>query len=284
MMRFPDLSKRLLTASVAILLLALILTFAYSAVVKYLVFFLAAILGGVAIWEFAKLAKIESKKGDHFLLIFLSIVLIASFFLSSYLFFSKILPLVVLVIAFFLFFIRRFNQIEGALFSISRNFLALCYIAVPLGLLLKILYFPIAALQAGAARWWVIYLVATTKMTDVGGYFGGILLGKKRLAPILSPNKTVSGAFFGLIAAVCMSLLFFFLTSWIKGFSFTFFQSLWLGGLIGIFGQVGDLAESLLKREAGVKDSNSLPGMGGVLDMLDSLLFTIPILYLFLFL
>lgn len=283
-MRFPDLSKRLLTASVTILLFALILTFAYSTGVKYLVLFLAAMLGGVAIWEFAKLAKIENKKGDRFLLIFLSIVLIASFFLSSYPFFSKILPSVVLVVAFFLFFIRRFNQIEGALFSISRNFLALCYIAVPLGLLLKILYFPSAALQAGVARWWVIYLVVTTKMTDVGGYFGGRLLGKKRLAPTLSPNKTVSGAFFGFTAAVCMSLLFFFLTPWVKGFSFTLFQSLWLGGLIGIFGQVGDLAESLLKREAGVKDSNSLPGMGGILDMLDSLLFTTPILYLFLFL
>jgi phosphatidate cytidylyltransferase len=62
----------------------------------------------------------------------------------------------------------------------------------------------------------------------------------------------------------------------------TFWQSLWLGGMISLLGQFGDLAESLLKRDCGVKDSNQLPGLGGMLDVVDSLVFTSPLLYFFL--
>ena len=77
--------------------------------------------------------------------------------------------------------------------------------------------------------------------------------------------------------------MFYIFSHFIKGFHLTFFESFILGALLGSLGQFGDLAESLLKRGVNVKDSNSLPGLGGVLDMLDSLLFTIPIIYIFLY-
>jgi phosphatidate cytidylyltransferase len=122
-----------------------------------------------------------------------------------------------------------------------------------------------------------------TKITDVGAYFVGRLWGKTKLSPTLSPKKTVEGAAAGFISAVIASILIHFAGRQFfnSHFGLSFVESIWLGMLIGVFGQIGDLAESLLKRDAVVKDSNTLPGLGGVLDMVDSLLFTAPIVYFF---
>ena len=117
-------------------------------------------------------------------------------------------------------------------------------------------------------------------MTDVGAYFVGKFLGKHKLSK-LSPNKTLEGAVMGLVTAIAVSVLMYYLGRKFafENFSFTLFRSIWLGALIGVLGQAGDLAESLLKRDAKVKDSNQIPGLGGILDMLDSLLFTAPFTY-----
>jgi phosphatidate cytidylyltransferase len=133
-------------------------------------------------------------------------------------------------------------------------------------------------------RLWLAYLVAVTKITDMGGYFMGKMWGKSKLAPHLSPGKTLIGGIAGFISAILLSLGFFLLSKYfqLESFKLNFIQAIFLGGVIGIFSQLGDLAESLLKRDAKVKDSNTIPGVGGVLDFLDSLLFTLPVLYLFL--
>jgi len=118
----------------------------------------------------------------------------------------------------------------------------------------------------------------------MGGYFAGKMWGKRKLAPHISPGKTVLGAIAGFFSAIALSLVFFLISKWgdIESFQLDLSGAIILGGLIGLFSQLGDLAESLLKRDAKIKDSNTIPGVGGVLDLLDSLLFTIPILYLFL--
>jgi phosphatidate cytidylyltransferase len=133
-------------------------------------------------------------------------------------------------------------------------------------------------------RWWLVYLLVVTKITDIGAYFIGRLWGKRRLAPVLSPKKTIEGAFGGFICAILGSLAMVYIGQEFAGKSFPLHPSdaLWLGIVIGIFGQIGDLAESLLKRDAAAKDSNTLPGLGGILDMLDSLIFTAPIVYFYL--
>jgi phosphatidate cytidylyltransferase len=114
---------------------------------------------------------------------------------------------------------------------------------------------------------------------DSGAYFAGRAIGRHKLFPRVSPNKTWEGAIAGFLAAVlafllCRQLLLPYLAMR---------DAVVCGALVGIFGQIGDLAESLLKRDAGVKDSSTLiPGHGGVLDRFDSLLFVAPLLFFYL--
>jgi phosphatidate cytidylyltransferase len=117
---------------------------------------------------------------------------------------------------------------------------------------------------------------AMVMLTDTGAYYTGRSLGRHKLAPRISPGKTIEGAVGGFIAAMLTGPLC----------RYTFFpeipllQAMLLGAAIGLVGQVGDLAESMLKRGANIKDSsNLLPGHGGMLDRVDSLLFCAPLLY-----
>ncbi len=131
----------------------------------------------------------------------------------------------------------------------------------------------------------LISLLLTVKMGDIGAYTVGRLIGKHRLAPQLSPGKTIEGVLGGILFSI--SGAFFALRlvpDWIlvEMPPFTWWQILTYGLIVGSAGVLGDLAESLLKRNAGQKDSSSwLLGFGGVLDLLDSLLLAGPISYLF---
>lgn len=114
-------------------------------------------------------------------------------------------------------------------------------------------------------------------VTDTFCYFVGCKLGKHKLAPVISPNKTIEGAIGGTI----MCLIFSFIIGIPLGLPW--YHALILGILIATFAQLGDLAESMIKRDAGVKDSSSiLPGHGGFLDRTDSYILTIPIVYYYL--
>ena len=190
------------------------------------------------------------------------------------------LPLIVFFISFLLLFALHFNENDGAVVDLAVSSFGITYIAVPMGMLLGILYSGLG--QDG--RWWVAYLLVVTKITDVGAYFAGSLWGRRKLAPTISPGKTVEGAIFGLICAVCASYVFHLLSDWVGArlFHLGMVEWLCLGIILGLTGQFGDLSESLLKRDANKKDSNSLPGLGGVLDSIDSLLFNAPIVYFYL--
>ena len=121
-------------------------------------------------------------------------------------------------------------------------------------------------------------------MTDTGGFFIGKKFGKEKLAPYISPKKTWEGALGGFVAAIFSSIAVVFFASIFdpEAFGLTLWQSIWLGAGIGICAQIGDLSESLLKRDGGIKDSNQVPGLGGMLDIVDSLVFSAPLVYIFL--
>ena len=125
---------------------------------------------------------------------------------------------------------------------------------------------------------WVLLLLAVTFATDTSAFFVGRALGRLPLAPAISPGKTLEGAVGGLAGAVLAAVIGVELL----GLDLTMPETLVLGGLAGVAGQLGDLAESRLKRVAGVKDSGWLfPGHGGVLDRIDSIVFNLPVVYYF---
>jgi phosphatidate cytidylyltransferase len=117
--------------------------------------------------------------------------------------------------------------------------------------------------------------------TDIGGYVFGRMIGGRKLMPSVSPGKTVAGAVGGLVLAILISVLYerYALRPQAQ-LGMLLGSAVLFGVLVSAAGQVGDLVESMLKREAGVKDSSHLiPGHGGMLDRIDSLLFTLPLSY-----
>lgn len=126
-----------------------------------------------------------------------------------------------------------------------------------------------------AGLWLVVFALAVTWAADSVAYFAGLAWGRRRLAPALSPGKSVEGAAAGLVAAIAAGAAL----GGVAGLG-----AAWVGAALGAVlaagGMVGDLAESAFKRHVGVKDSGGLfPGHGGVLDRFDAALFTVPLLY-----
>lgn len=125
----------------------------------------------------------------------------------------------------------------------------------------------------------VIAILATIWMCDTAAYFGGRAMGRHKLFPRVSPNKTWEGALWGFAAALAvMAGAKYAVLDYLA-----LHQALIIGAIVGTVGQAGDLVESLLKRDAGVKDSSALlPGHGGVFDRFDSFIFVSPVVFLYL--
>ena len=124
--------------------------------------------------------------------------------------------------------------------------------------------------------WTILAILLMVKFTDIGAYFGGRAFGKHKLIPWLSPQKTWEGLFFGLLTAGFVGMA---CAPWIR--HLVYWKGFIFGVIIGGIGQLGDLLESLMKRDAEVKDSgNVIPGFGGVLDIIDSPLLAAPFAYL----
>ena len=147
----------------------------------------------------------------------------------------------------------------------------------------KILYLPPRA-SSGivSGQFYCLYLIAVTKFSDMGAYLTGAAIGRHQMAPQISAKKTWEG-FFGALAfaVLCSLMLVKLMPGHLAILSWT--HATILGLLLGFAAVIGDLAESVLKRSTGVKDSgNFLPGIGGALDLIDSLLFTAPLLFFYL--
>ena len=129
-------------------------------------------------------------------------------------------------------------------------------------------------------RNWVYLAMLTTFANDTGAFFIGRARGKHRLAPAISAAKTWEGALGGLICAILAAIIIAMLLNLISPFTFKYWQITLLGFLVSLFAQLGDLVESLFKRNMGVKESGDLlPGHGGILDRFDSLIFVGAVVY-----
>ncbi|MBN2145521.1 MAG: phosphatidate cytidylyltransferase [Candidatus Aureabacteria bacterium] len=167
---------------------------------------------------------------------------------------------------------QKEKEKNSMIISLTISVTGFLYIPWCLNFIIKILY-----LEKMDGPMLVFFLILVTKSTDIFAYLVGRTWGKHKLAKRISPNKTQEGALGGLLGSLIMAMTaqLTFMKS-----SLSFSQAVILGIILSIVSQFGDLAESLLKRDTDCKDSgNIFWGMGGALDILDSILFTAPVMY-----
>ncbi|MFH1039149.1 MAG: CDP-archaeol synthase [PVC group bacterium] len=168
----------------------------------------------------------------------------------------------------------------NAISKISTTLTGIIYVAWLFSFLPRInYYFQSAPVGADDGRFYVFFLFLVVKVNDSAAYYIGSKWGQHKLIPRISPGKTIEGTVGGVLTGGLSAVAGKFLFSLGR---LTWPAALTLGLVLGTAAVMGDLAESLLKRSSGQKDSGrTLPGMGGILDLLDSLFFTAPLLYLY---
>ena len=179
---------------------------------------------------------------------------------------------------------QLFSKTNAAgLVAIATTLFGLMYVPWLLNFIQKINFFPFASgSPADAGKFFLLYFILITKFSDMGAYAVGSLIGKHKMIPRISPAKTWEGFFGAILVSTGASLAFVHFFG-AKMVGMNYLHAIVLGVVLSVTAVIGDLIESLFKREAGVKDSGALfPGIGGILDLLDSLLFNAPIMYLYL--
>ena len=172
-------------------------------------------------------------------------------------------------------FVSRSNT--AGILAISTTIFGLLYVPWLLNFIQKINFFP-----GVEGKFYVLYFILVTKFSDMGAYAVGSLIGKHKMIPRISPAKTWEG-FAGAIFVSAGASVTFAHFAGERLYGMNTLHAIILGVILSMTAVVGDLIESLFKREAGVKDSGKFfPGIGGILDLLDSLLFNAPIMYLYL--
>jgi phosphatidate cytidylyltransferase len=177
--------------------------------------------------------------------------------------------------------VRQFLSKSNAagITAISTTLFGLMYVPWLLNFIQKINFFPGLG---GDGKFYVLYFLLVTKFSDMGAYMVGSLIGKHKMIPRISPAKTWEGFVGAILVSAGSSLVF---VHFFGGhmFGMNTLHAVILGAVLSSTAVIGDLIESLFKREAGVKDSGRFfPGIGGALDLIDSLLFNAPIMYLYL--
>ncbi|MBT3295981.1 MAG: CDP-archaeol synthase [Verrucomicrobia bacterium] len=186
-------------------------------------------------------------------------------------------------------FFRQFPQRNNTqpLATVACTLLGVFYVSYLFNYITRLVYTweysPFDMPVKDTGRGLVLYLVVVVKSSDIGAFFVGSAIGKHKLFPRLSPKKTWEGLIGGLTFALIASLIYVHMTRGSIGvLQISMVDAVILGLLLALVGIAGDLFESLLKRASGSKDSGAVvPGMGGLLDVLDSLLFGAPVLYFY---
>src|SRR6266849_10606208 len=273
-------------STVALWSIALAIAFSGFEILFWL---LISVFGLIALLEFYRMldhARLPNFKITG--LICGAILLVGSFY-----YFSKIGPaqsydFEVAVLLFFLLTVftrQMFARLrhDEPLQTMAYTLFGLLYVLWLLNFTTKIVYLtPRSSTGAVTGQFYCLYLIAVTKFADMGAYLTGSAIGRHLMSPQISGKKTWEG-FFGAIgfALLCSLALFKLMPGHLPALTWT--HATVLGVLLGLAAVLGDLAESIIKRSTDVKDSgNLLPGIGGALDLLDSLLFTAPLLFFYL--
>ncbi len=222
--------------------------------------------------------KILKTKGFH---PSLSLILLSDLVFAVLIFFRRfdLLPSIISLSIMASFLVVLFMGRQPYIVNVATTVLGFLYCGwLPCHLLLirQISADRINAFQIGTNEglWLVIFVFLIVVATDIGGYYFGSKFGKHKLSPVISPKKTIEGALGATALALIVASFGVFYTK------LTLFHALFAGFLITVSSQLGDLSESLVKRDAGVKDSsNILPGHGGILDRTDGYLFALPVAY-----
>jgi phosphatidate cytidylyltransferase len=265
----PNLKSRLCIGTGSLLVLAFLI--GLSQIKGFGWIFVAALSGtvSVALLEYTSICKIKEVNLSFRLLAISTTI----FFFARYLAFVVpilyFLPALIFFLIATLFVLSSMTEPQGSLSRLAHTVFGFCYISLPLSWTIEI---------HGISPFWFIWLIAVVKGGDIAAYVTGKTVGKHLLAPSLSPKKTIEGALATILGSALISLLF----AHFSPSPLALKQFFSLGSAIGGLAILGDLSESLIKRDANVKDSSTIPGLGGVLDILDSLLFTTPCLYFYL--
>lgn len=231
-----------------------------------------ALIAGIALYEFYSLAETRhlAPQTSPAILLAVPAVLSAQFLPAGC--WISLMFLLAIVLTFIE---MRFGEREG-LRDLPVTFFGWVYVPLLLGTLIYIRNVAWNDLQPSAG--YTLYLFSAIWICDTAAYAGGRILGRHKLAPYVSPNKTWEGAFFGLVGAFIWAYLWMpFLSGKTDGRDL-----LYVALIVGVIGQLGDLIESYFKRSAGVKDSgNLLPEHGGALDRFDSLILSAPFVFIY---
>lgn len=233
----------------------------------------AGVLTFLGAWEWADLCGLWSMKGLYGLAIVGPALLLAATLLGG----AEGWMGAAIFVVFFAFILAQAGPWKeiGAVRSIGATVLGVLYIGF-FGLMIPISDGRGSVTAADGGKL-IAAALCMVWLGDTLAYFGGSAWGMHRLAPTISPKKSWEGAVFGFVGSVLGAGIAWFL---FRPQTLLFGELLGLGAVIGIIGQIGDLAESLVKRDAQKKDSsNILPGHGGVLDRFDSFLFSLPVLW-----
>jgi phosphatidate cytidylyltransferase len=282
--RFSHLRERSFLGIIASIITILAIWFSHTPFGGHFFLFILILAQGIALWEYYRLAKAKGFHPQVWLGITFSSCYIGSHFYSAACpdtyFFTEFLLYLFVIISF----VSHFSRPKDALGNLGITFFGFFYITFPMSLLID-LNWNICESPCSRNSLWLLFAIATPKICDTGAYFIGKRFGKRLMSPVISPKKTVEGLFGGIGASLLFGILFYMFCHLFRSppcppLSFLSFVFLTL--IVAIAAVIGDLAESLLKRDAQVKDSNIIPGFGGILDMLDSLLLAIPLVYLYL--
>lgn len=274
-MDWKNLSTRI---AVAVVAAPLILWSAWRGGLPFFIFIEAIILLGLL--EFYQLAQAKGMHPNRWLGGIAGLALGAQIYFrgptEAGLWLTAMLFVVLLVV------IELFRNRGSALHNTSATLLGFAYVAGLWSFMLLIRELPrTTQMNYGSAGTWLVMLLVTIWVCDTAAYFTGLAFGRHKLFARVSPKKTWGGAIGGLLFAVLMAAASHY---WFVR-DLRLSDCLVIGFIIGTIGQMSDLAESLFKRDAGVKDSSSLiPGHGGVLDRFDSEMLVAPLVYLYLLL